>query len=204
MLWLFADYSSVPEKVGPVRSARPSYVKFSELFDSIFIHWGGSHSKTNYTGGYETISNDGVNDIDGMNGGSLFGRDKTRSVDSEHRGVLYGAQLVEAIANKGYRTTISDTTTTFTFNEKIVDVGDESATSVYVKFSSRTDTRSFSFNSEDGLYHTTDWDTDVSFENIIVLMDSTTYITTPYKTSSVTYLNYSLGGGSGYYFSNGV
>ena len=38
MLWLYADVNDVPEKVGPLRSARPSYVKFSTFFDAIFIH----------------------------------------------------------------------------------------------------------------------------------------------------------------------
>ena len=64
MLWLYADMTNLPEMVGPNRSARPSYVQFSELFDSIFVHFGGSHSKGNYVGGYEVIAQDNVDDID--------------------------------------------------------------------------------------------------------------------------------------------
>ena len=31
MLWMFADYNAVPEQVGPVRSARPPFIRFSQL-----------------------------------------------------------------------------------------------------------------------------------------------------------------------------
>ena len=71
MLWLYADYSDVPSKVGPVRSARTSYVRFSRFFDAVYIHWGGSHSRAGYVGGYDTIAAEGVDDLDGMNGGSV-------------------------------------------------------------------------------------------------------------------------------------
>ena len=204
MLWLYADYTAVPEKIGPIRSARPSYVKFSELFDSIYIHWGGSHSKASYVGGYETIKKDGVDDIDGMKGGALFGRDKTRSVSSEHRGILNGKKLPEVIKDKGFRTALSsEKFSELSFNEAVTDAGNEKAEKIGVTFSSRTDTRSFKYNSEDGLYHTNDWEKDVAFENVIILMDETKYITTPYKGSSTTYLNYLFTGNDGYYASNG-
>ena len=71
MLWIYVDYSDVPSKVGPVRSARPSYVRFSRFFDAVYIHWGGSHSRAGYVGGYDTIAAEGVDDLDGMNGGSV-------------------------------------------------------------------------------------------------------------------------------------
>lgn len=205
MLWLYADYTSVPEKVGPIRSARPSYVKFSELFDAVYIHWGGSHSKSSYVGGYETIKKDDVDDIDGMQGGELFGRDKTRSTSSEHRGILNGNKIPSVIEDKGFRTAVNqDKFSVLSFNESIKDAGSDKAEKIAETFSSRTDTRRFTFNSSDGLYHTNDWETDVAFQNIIILMDETKYITTPYKGSSTTYLNYQFKGGSGYYASNGT
>ena len=66
MLWFFADMANLPEQVGPTRSARPSFVQFSELFDSVYVHFGGSHSKGDYIGGYEVIKQDNVDDIDCM------------------------------------------------------------------------------------------------------------------------------------------
>lgn len=204
MLWLYADMNSVPEKVGPIRSARPSYIKFSELFDSVYIHWGGSHSKASYTGGYETIKQDKVDDLDGMNGGELFGRDNTRSTSSEHRGILNGKKISAAIDKKGYRTELDESKfSTLNFNSEISDMGTESAQKIDFKFSSRTDTRKFTYK-EDNLYHSTDWEEDVAFENVVILMDDTTYITTPYKSSTTTYLNYTLKSGTGYVASNGT
>jgi len=203
MLWLYADYTAVPKKVGPIRSARPSYVKFSEYFDSIYVHWGGSHSKGSYTGGYGVIKKDKVDDIDGMNGGKLFGRDTTRKVSSEHRGILYGDKLAEVIKDKKFRTKLDDSKfSVLEFNESTVDAGSEKAASLNAKFSSRTDTRKFSY--KDGKYHCGDWKCDVAFENVIIILDQTKYITTPYKGSSTTYLNYLYKGGEGYYASNGT
>lgn len=45
MLWFYADMTDLPEQVGPTRSARPSFVEFSQLFDSIFIHFGESTAR---------------------------------------------------------------------------------------------------------------------------------------------------------------
>lgn len=207
MLWIYADYTTVPKKVGPIRSARPSYVQFSELFDAIYIHWGGSHSKGEYTGGYETIKKDKVNDIDGMHGGELFGRDTTRSVSSEHRGILHGDKIVSTIEKKGYRTELNTAKfPAFVFNSSVENAGTSPASTLKVKFSDRTDTRKFTYNAEDKTYHTNDWKTDVKFENVVALQTPSKYITTPYKGGSTTYLNYTILNteGTGYYASNGT
>ena len=205
MLWLYADYTKVPEKVGPIRSARPSYVKFAKMFDAVYIHWGGSHSKADYVGGYETIKKEGVDDIDGMKGGELFGRDRTRSVSSEHRGILNGKKIPSVIKKKNFRTKLNEEKVSeLSFNESVKDAGNDKADKVSVKFSNRTDTRKFTYSTKDKKYHTNDWETDVKFQNLVILMDETKYITTPYKGGSTTYLNYQYKGGTGYYASNGT
>ena len=205
MLWLYADYNKVPEKVGPIRSARPSYVRFAKLFDAVYIHWGGSHSKAGYVGGYETIKKLKVDDIDGMAGGELFGRDRTRSVSSEHRGILNGKKIPDAIKKKGYRKKLDETVaSTLSFKEKGAKLSSEKADGVNVKFSNRTDTRKFTYSKDDKCYHTQDWRTDVKFKNLIVLQDESEYITTPYKGGSTTYMNYKYKGGNGYYASLGT
>lgn len=207
MLWFYADYTAVPEKIGPIRSARPSYVKFSEFFDSVFIHWGGSHDNGNYTGGYSVIKNDGVNDLDGMNGGAAFGRDKTRSVSSEHRGVLYGKNVAAAIEKKKYRTELDESkTSTLAFYDEATNVGETKCEELSCKFSSRaTETKTFVYSSGDSLYHNTaSYKTDVSFTNVIVLSLPSEYITVPYKGSRTTYLNYKYTSGSGKLASNGT
>ena len=54
-LWFYADDSKLPEIIGPMRSARPPYIRFSELFDSVFIHWGQSSSKKGEYVGANTV-----------------------------------------------------------------------------------------------------------------------------------------------------
>lgn len=209
MLWLYADYTKVPEKVGPIRSARPPYVCFSELFDSIFVHWGGSHNNHGYKGGYGYLDSHKVDHIDGMSGGKLFGRDYTRSVSSEHRGIIHGELLPQVIKEKKFRKKRRDKNfTKLNFAQTPTPAGTKDANRVNCKFSSRTDTRAFTYSKKDRKYHTQDWRTDVAFTNVIILMDATTYITVPYKGSSTTYLNYNSivakkGHGKGYYASNG-
>ena len=93
MLWLYADYTALPDQIGPIRSARPPFIKFSEMFDAIFIHWGQSSSKGSYIGANTVFQEDGVDHINQMafsDKVGLFGRDKSRGVSSEHTGVIYG------------------------------------------------------------------------------------------------------------------
>ncbi|MBQ7202875.1 MAG: DUF3048 domain-containing protein [Eubacterium sp.] len=204
MLWLYADYKKVPDKVGPTRSARPSYVRFAKMFDAIYIHWGGSHDRPGYTGGYATIKKYNVDDLDGMKGGELFGRDYTRSVSLEHRGIVNGDKVFSAIKKKGYRRKIDENiASTLSFNDSAKWPSKTEANTVKVTFSNRTDTRKFTYSKKDKKYHTQDWRTDVKFKNIIVLMDETKYITVPYKGATTTYLNYQYKGGKGYYASCG-
>ena len=65
--------SSIPEKIGPVRSARDYFVDFAFNHDAFFVHHGGSPT------GYERIRRLlGVNAIDGMHfEGTVFWRDRS-------------------------------------------------------------------------------------------------------------------------------
>ncbi len=207
MLWLYADMTNLPEMVGPNRSARPSYVQFSELFDSIFVHFGGSHSKGNYVGGYEVIAQDNVDDIDGMSVSSCFKR--TNDKVSPHNAVLLGDKLVAAIESKNYRTDLNESSfSALSFNEKISAVSDTVCNSVKVKVSSRSATRTLTYNSTQQVYtNESDYRTPVSFTNVIVMFADSTYIDKDnYKGSgkTETYLNYSLTSGRGQLISCGT
>lgn len=204
MLWIYSDYSKMPEQVGPLRSARPSFVEFSTFFDSVFVHWGGSHSKGDYVGGYEAINAKKVDHIDGMGGGALFGRSKERKVSSEHTGIMYSSNLTDVISSNGFRETVDKgKVVKFDFNEKTAPAGETVSDKVNIKFSSRTDTRKFAFSSVDRKYHTSDWETDVAFENLLLLKAESDYITTPYNGSTTTYINYKWTSGTGTYVSDG-
>lgn len=110
MMWLYADAEDIPEKVGPVRSARHDYVEIAKGMNAIFVHWGGSDGKVfknkgNFTLAYETIANLDMDNIDGMTySGSYFFRDNTRNVSSEHRGCTSGAKIIAAISKLGITT----------------------------------------------------------------------------------------------------
>lgn len=105
MMWVYADAEKIPEKVGPVRSARHDYVELARGMNAIFVHWGGSDgSRVGLTLGYQTIRNLGVNNIDGMSSGSYFFRDTSRATSIEHRGCTTKSNILKAISNFGYST----------------------------------------------------------------------------------------------------
>lgn len=204
MLWLYADYTALPNQLGPIRSARPPFIKFSEMFDAIFIHWGQSSSKGNYIGANTVFQEDNVDHINQMafsDKVGLFGRDKSRGVSSEHTGVIYGDKLADAIAQEGFRTEAEDSSyTKFNFNDEDKTVSETDCSTIDVRFSSRSKTRTWAFSDEDKMYHSSDYQTDVARKNILVLYDTTEYIVKEnYKGSgnSETYCNYKLAGGTG-------
>ncbi len=211
MLWFYADYTSLPDQIGPMRSARPPYIRFSELFDSIFIHWGQSSTRDNYIGADTVFRTDNVDHINQMTyGGSLalFGRDPSRGVSSEHTGVLYGAKLAQAVKEAEFRTDIDKSSfTQLKFNEKEQAVGNTECSSFSFTFSSRTKTRDWTYDANDKMYHCSDYLTDVARKNLLVLYDNTEYVTKyNYKGSgkSETYCDYKLAGGNGKLLSAGT
>jgi len=204
MLWLYADYTALPDQLGPIRSARPPFIKFSEMFDAIFIHWGQSSSKGNYIGANTVFQEDNVDHINQMafsDKVGLFGRDKSRGVSSEHTGVIYGDKLADAIAQEGFRTEAENSSyTKFNFNDEDKTVSETDCSTIDVRFSSRSKTRTWAFSDEDKMYHSSDYQTDVARKNILVLYDTTEYVVKEnYKGSgnSETYCNYKLEGGTG-------
>ena len=211
MLWIFADYTSVPDKIGPMRSARPPYIRFSEMFDAVFIHWGQSKSKGSYVGANTVFDQDNVDHINQMTYSGkvdLFTRDQTRNVASEHTGVLRGKKIASALKEQKIRTKVNEAKfTTFDFNKKATAVGDDPCNALALTFSNRTRTRDWTYKSDDKMYHSTDYETDVKMKNLIVLFDNTSYTTKAnYKGSGKgeTYCNYDLAGGKGVLASQGT
>lgn len=212
MLFMYADYTAVPKQIGPMRSARPPYIKFAELFDSIFIHWGQSQTKkgTAYIGANTVFRVDKVDHINQMtySGVQLFGRDGSRGVSTEHTGVLYGDKIAEAIKGEGFRTDAKDSNyTKFNFAQEQSKVSDTDCSNLNLTFSSRTGTREWTFSDEDKMYHCSDYRTDVARTNLLVLFDTTEYISKAnYKNSgsSEIYCNYNLDGGKGKLATNGT
>ncbi len=112
MLLMYSDASRIPEKVGPIRSARHYFVDLAEGFDGIFVHFGYSPMAR------KQIENHNVDNINGLVD-NYFYRDSSRGVSSEHTSYTTGEAIKNAIANKEYRTEIKDEyKSPFKFNSK--------------------------------------------------------------------------------------
>ena len=206
-LWFYADYTKLPGQVGPLRSARPPYIRFSQLFDATFIHWGYSHSKGNYVGADTVFREEMVDHIDSGEYDGLYGRDDTRDVAIEHRGIMYGDVLPDAIRDMGMRVPFNmDKFTILKFNASPVEAGDKSAKSVSLTFSDITETVTWTYSDADKKYKTDAFLNDVARDNILILMDDTEYVVKDDyggSGSSLAYCDYLFSGGSGVYASLG-
>ncbi len=212
-LWFFADYNKLPEQIGPMRSARPPFIRFSELFDSVFIHWGMSHSKGDYVGASSVFKQDNVDHINQMsfsNDCGLFDRDTSRGVSMEHTGVSYGDKVPAALEEYGCRMEPKEFTKLL-FNETPEEMSDIAADEIDVTFSDRTswEDKEWTYDPEDEQYHTDAFKNDLKRDNLLVLYDDTEYITKenyegPGSTGSVTYCDYDMRGGKGKLFSLGT
>lgn len=208
MLWFYSDMTKIPEQVGPLRSARPPFIKFSELFDSVFIHWGQSHTSEGYIGANTVFRKDKVDHINQMSFDDevgLYGRDTSRGVSSEHTGYLVGSKVKDAISACDF----SDKSDYkgLTFAAKTGDMGKDTCGSLNLKWSDRTESIDWKYNEDDNKYHSSNFDTDVARDNLIVLYDETEYQTkSNYQGAggAVTYCDYKLNGGKGYVISNGT
>ena len=210
-LWMYADYNKLPEIIGPMRSARPPYIKFSELFDSIFIHWGRSSSKGNYIGATTVFKDDKVDHIDQMTFNDkvgLYGRDQTRSTAIEHRGILHGDKVPAALEQAEFRVEPKKKTK-LRFSKAAWMTRVPNAESIHVDYSAKTSWEStvWTYDPDDEKYHTALFRNDLERDNLLILFDETEYIDkSDYMGEigyTITYCNYNLSGGEGKLISKG-
>ena len=217
LLFFWADMNRLPEQIGPSRSARPPFIRFSQMWDSIFIHTGLSRSKDNYEGADTVFENENIDHINLLaqsENGTYFGRDNSRQTAVEHTGYLNGTNVVELINNNKISTELrKDRFTQFEFNDKDEPMGETSATTATFKWSDRCPKKGvFTYDEAKGLYTTTDFDSrygesNLQVKTLIYLLDETEYIVKEnYKHagSSETYCNYDLAGGEGKVLSMGT
>lgn len=204
MMWVFADYDKLPEKIGPLRSARHHFVYTAGSLDAIYIHWGGS------TMGYQAIEDNNIDDIDAMKygdgAGKYFYRDKTRSVAIEHRGITDGQNVREVIDTAITRQTLKDgkVGAPFLFAKKEASSA-EPCTSLSVSFSADFN-RSFKYDAGEKLYYNSmngsafcdgNDDTQNAMTNVVVLY-------APVTTLANELVDVDLTGGTGLYVTNGT
>lgn len=221
LLLFWADYTNMPAQIGSTRSARPPFIRFSQLFDAVFIHAGLSKSKGNYIGANTVFEQDNVDHINLLRyseDGTYFGRDKSRTSTIEHTGYLNGKNTAELLKKAGINTSLNSAKfTELDFNEKPEKLSQTAATSakfiwsdVYSK-GHCPKVGKFYYDESLEKYSTTDFDSDygkanLEFENLIFLLDETEYIVKQnYKGSqSETYCDYKLSGGKGTILSQGT
>jgi len=104
LVGIFQSY--IPEKLGPMRSARDYFIDFALNHDALFIHHGSS------PGGYARISSLRVTNLDGMAlEGSVFWRDRTYPYWAfntgtrplEHSSYTGSERLFTHLSNRGIR-----------------------------------------------------------------------------------------------------
>lgn len=110
MLAVFSNIDRMPERVGPVRSARPHFVRMAKAFDMVYCHIGGSPS------GRRAIANLGVNDLENCSvvDSTLSNAPNNFSWDNK---AFTQKKVKAAMKSRGYKFTTT-TTPPFTFGEK--------------------------------------------------------------------------------------
>ncbi|MBE6748691.1 MAG: DUF3048 domain-containing protein [Ruminococcaceae bacterium] len=202
MILMYADASLLPDKIGPVRSARHYFLDLAEGYDAIFTHFGQStYAKTQ-------LANHDIDNINGYVDGSYFSRDRSRNVDSEHTAYTTKDNIIKAIEDKEYRTTLKEGyDNAFQFNIDGNEVlADGSCVSATVSFSSSY-TYTLNYDKQENVYYSSlngnpfvsSDGTQQNFQNIVILYTDISAISGDAKNR----VDFDLSKGSGTYISNG-
>lgn len=97
ILAVYASIDRVPESIGPIRSARPHFVKIAAALDCIYCHIGGS------TSGLESIKQLGVDDI--TNAYAVDPTLKASKNFSWNRSACYRDKLLAVVQKRKFSTT---------------------------------------------------------------------------------------------------
>ena len=207
MFWMYADYTKLPETIGPLRSARPPYIRFARMFDSYFIHWGMSHTEGGYTGAnsvFRYCDTDHINAMDFPDESNAFGRDTSTGKSLEHTGRAYGKNIPAALKEAKFRKKPMEYTK-LKFREKNGTVGKKTCGEVTVTFSDMSGNTHWTYDKEKNVYRTDSFQNNTERDNLIILSDKTEYITNAiYQGHGVTYCDYLFKGGTAWVISNGT
>lgn len=226
---VFANANRLPDKIGPVRSARYSFVSTAHAMDVVYCHFSGHRTvqsllKTGYLDRLDAASSClGGRDKNGnaltytpeqaANYKPTYWRDTQlrQEMDYVHSAATGKDKIVAAIENKGFSTSLSKNLP-FNFGDK---VGDTVANKVQMRVTPST-TTSFVYNSETKLYtkqygaldnattHTSLEGNAITATNIVVLY-APKYFGSQYSKKETANFNFVENGtGIGYIVSNGT
>lgn len=207
MFWMFADYNKLPEVIGPMRSARPPFIRFAAMFDSYFIHWGMSHTEGGYIGAntvFRRYSTDHIDQMHFANESDLYFRDYSLGQSQEHTGRVRGKNVPAALKEADFRTEPKQRTK-LKWREENGTVGKKTCQEVTVTFSRISGNTHWTYDEENNVYKTDSFQNNTTRDNLIILTDKTRYVTNAiYQGHGVTYCDYLMKGGKGYVISNGT
>lgn len=205
MLCIFSSVDRIPDAIGPIRSARPHFVKMAAALDLIYCHIGGSPS------GVQTIKDLGVKDIENA---SVVDSTLTAAVNAGNNASwnnkVFTKKKVTDIITKNKWSTTTKRTSPFDFGTK---AGDQTANTVDIKISASYN-MAFTYVADRGVYqkHRNSLNTGihkaangnaVEVSNVIVMFD-TRYVDTLEPKEGTTRWNFELKSGSGYLASGGT
>lgn len=211
LLGFFSEYKDLGV-VGSVRSSRPYYIDFAQMFDAIYCHAGGSEDA------YAELASRRINHIDGVGRGlgdplDVYYRDqdRLRTMAYEHTMMTTGQGIVDTIAHHNFRTDLREGFSfpwQFAEYDQTVTVGKNESNHIYIPVSNYQ-TVDYIYDSETSLYSRYQYNMQkhidgetgeqLTFTNVIVLFCDTA-IYDSYGRLRVT----TTGNGSGYLASGGT
>lgn len=170
LMGIFTDYADLA-KIGPVRSARCTYVSVANEYRSVYVHFGGSED------GYDKIDEYDMEDFDGLtDSNGVFYRDTNRV--APHNAYVNGETITNGFASTGYNTTFSDSTKDkFSFNKDDIELTDGIDANVVTTAFSGYQTPYFVYDTNTKLYNRFQYgeaqiddltNNQLTFKNIIV------------------------------------
>lgn len=126
--------SNKPDIIGPVRSARPYYVKLNNAYDAIYVHHGWSPQAKAFIQSTET------NNINGLSyDGSLFQRVDFRQ--APHNSYISYENMVRGAEDQGYELRDDLAPMTFLNDEEVQDLSEGKADNTSIDYLGRYQVR---------------------------------------------------------------
>jgi Protein of unknown function (DUF3048). len=138
-------WDTMPEMIGPVRSARHYFLDFAMEYDAIYVHFGGSdYAKAD-------IKKLKINDIDGLSHGNAFW-DITNDPKNWQDSYTSGERVRKEAERLKYSTTPKKTFPFKYYDELTVPDGGQEAEEINIKFASSGSSCGYVYDSETRLY----------------------------------------------------
>ncbi|MFG6115489.1 DUF3048 domain-containing protein [Halobacillus sp. MO56] len=146
--FLAVFHSNIPDKIGPVRSARPYYFNLAKVHDAIYTYHGAAKFID------DQIRNDGHDYLNGAtydNDGKLFQRDNTRK--APHNSYMLTDGISPVIERKGYAASRQIEPYFYTDEESAETKNGKDASDLKIVYSKRFDvTVAYAYDEDKGRY----------------------------------------------------